>query len=322
MTTVQRHDPVVYFSAFDSNRPAGGLKVLYEHADALLRAGVDTKVVHQKRGFRCEWFANSVPVVSVDEIQMGPKDVLVVPEIGLDLLIRSGSRARHIVLNQSGHLTFMTGASAVVGHMLNSDTLLGSVVVSEHSRSYLRTAFPERPVEVVRNMIDPAVYCPTPGRFRHTLGYSNLRGADDIRQILHILQARGSLSGWEPFEHVAADQTGYARQLQQTRVLLWTPYQEGFGLPAAEGMACGAYVVGYHGYGGQGYLRPEFTSISPTGDVLSVAMALEDILARDLTDPEWLDERAAAGAAYIAREYSPEQARETIVRAYDALLGA
>ncbi len=313
--------PTIYFSVPDWNQPSGGLKVAYDHVQALNDAGVPARVLHQKSGFRLDWFDNDAPVTCVPNVTLGPDDVIVVAEVAVDVFIRSRCPARHIVLNQSGHLTFQTSADMVMDHMLTCERMLGSVVVSQHSAEYLRTAFPGRPVARARNAVDPSVFYPERPRPSRVLGYSLRRGRDDILQALSILEARGSLEGWEVREIAGADQRRYAKALAATRVLLSAPYQEGFGLPAAEAMACGAYVVGYDGFGGREYFRPEFSSPIATGDVLALAMATEDVLVRDREDPGWLDDRSVTAAAFIAEEYSPQRSALSVVDAYAAILG-
>ena len=111
-----------------------------------------------------------------------------------------------------------------------------------------------------------------------------------------------------------------ADQLRSTTIFLSFAYQEGFGLPAAEAMACGAYVVGFHGFGGREYFRPEFSHPVEPGDVLGLARAVEEVIDREAREPGWCQSRGAAAAQFIATEYSPDRERRDVVETYAALL--
>ncbi len=41
-----------------SNGPIGGTKILYRHVDALNSLGLKASIVHAKKRFRLDWFAN------------------------------------------------------------------------------------------------------------------------------------------------------------------------------------------------------------------------------------------------------------------------
>jgi glycosyltransferase involved in cell wall biosynthesis len=112
-----------------------------------------------------------------------------------------------------------------------------------------------------------------------------------------------------------------ADRLRQSAVFLSLAYHEGFGLPAAEAMACGAYVVGFDGFGGREFFRSEFCSPVAAGDVMSFACTLEEVLKRRTSEPGWCEERGAAAARFIAAEYSPERERADVVGAYTSFMG-
>ena len=97
-------------------------------------------------------------------------------------------------------------------------------------------------------------------------------------------------------------------------------YQEGFGLPAAEAMACGNYVVGYHGFGGSEFFHPEFTAPIETGDVLQFALAVERGVERQRREPNWCRNRGREASDFIAREYSPAREQEDVIRTYSRFL--
>jgi len=292
---------------------------MYRHVDILNDAGIRARVLHRRRGFRCTWFDNDTAVTSSEETEVGPDDTLVVGELDIDLVVGAARPVRHVVLNQSGHLTWQHRPEVVVSHYAAPRGLLGVVVVSDHSAAYVAHAYPEIPVVRVWNGVDPAVFHLGGGSDR-ALGYHPRRGAGDADQVLHMLRARGKLGGWEVRRFEGMPQRDFARALRTTRVVLSTTYQEGFGLPIAEAMASGCVVVGYHGFGGQELMDPSFSVPVPTGDVLALATALEDVLEQDRLDPDWCTRRGASAARFIAGEYSLEREAASVVAAYRDLL--
>jgi len=69
----------IYYISPDLSRPSGGVRTIYRHVDALNDCGFDAAVLHTKRGFRCEWFANTTKLV-YPPIELTSSDLLVVPE--------------------------------------------------------------------------------------------------------------------------------------------------------------------------------------------------------------------------------------------------
>jgi glycosyltransferase involved in cell wall biosynthesis len=138
--------------------------------------------------------------------------------------------------------------------------------------------------------------------------------------VLAILRARGALSGWRVLEIDGLTDREVGDRLRQSAVFLSLAYHEGFGLPAAEAMACGAYVVGFDGFGGREFFRSKFCSPVAAGDIMSFARTLEKVLKRQARHPGWCERRGAAAARFIAAEYSPERERADVVRAYTSFM--
>ena len=66
-----------------------------------------------------------------------------------------------------------------------------------------------------------------------------------------------------------------AERLRASRIYLAFTHQEGFGLPAAEAMACGNYVIGNHGQAGREFFDSAFSMPIETGNMLGFARAVE-----------------------------------------------
>lgn len=312
--------PAIYFLTPDYQRPAGGIRVIYRHVELLNQAGLRAYVLHWRRGFRCTWFEHDAPVTDVGAISLGRRDLLVVPELEVGLLAGLPADTPHVIFNQNTHLTWARSPGLVSAHYKSSPGLLGILTVSAHNQAVLNHAFPHLAVRRLHLGLDPQVFHPGDAARPRRITYMPRRGQIDARQVLEILRARHAFEGWElaPLDGLSHEQV--AAQLRHSRIYLAFTYQEGFGLPPAEAMACGNYVIGHHGYGGEEFFRPAFSAPVDAGDVLGFVQAVEGALAADQVDPDWCVARGRAAAAFIAAEYSPSREREEVIAAYRELV--
>src|SRR6202011_3363414 len=85
-------EPTIYFVAPDKSDPSGGCRVIYRHVDLLHAAGVRAFAVHRKPGFRYAWFDNATPTINAAKAIVGPKDLVVVPEVDVEFIVQSRAR--------------------------------------------------------------------------------------------------------------------------------------------------------------------------------------------------------------------------------------
>jgi glycosyltransferase involved in cell wall biosynthesis len=255
-------------------------------------------------------------------VSLGASDLLVVPEIYAALLPSLPRGVRHVIFNQGPFLTFEREPEAVARHYASSPDLLAVLTVSRHAAELLAYAFPGHDVRLVRNEIDPAIFHPAAQPPARTIAYMPRRGAGDAALALQLLEARGALTGWRVQALEGLSQAGVADALRRSSIFLSFAYQEGFGLPPVEAMACGNLVVGYHGISGQEFFLPQFSRAVPTGDVLAVARAVEDVLDQERRDPGCIRARGLAASRHVLDAYSPERSRADLLAAFGELLGA
>ncbi len=278
---VDHHRPAtVHYLCPHIDCPTGGVRAIYRHVDILNAAGIPATVVHAPDGFSCTWFDHDTRVTAARSVALSRQDVLVVPEWYGPYLKALPIGPRIVVFNQNAYQTF-TGLddNAATGAPYRGIPGLQEILVVSHDNAdYMRFGFPELTVTRVRNAIDPALFYPpdrVPGR---RIAWMPRKRADDARQVLRLLAAHGSLEGWEviPIEHHTEAET--AGLLRSCAIFLSFSAQEGFGLPPAEAMACGCYVVGFSGLGGSEYFDVAFSSPVAEGDVLAFAKETVKVL--------------------------------------------
>jgi hypothetical protein len=345
----------------DYAAPAGGIRVIYRHVDILRRNGFEAFVVHERRGFRCEWFENDTPVLGwssrrfgadsapvqraarhlrrglrhvpsdrlflqlhePSSIDIAPSDVLVIPEIFGPRLAEIAPGTPKIVFNQNPFFTFRRYPSNPRGiaFAYQHPDVLGTFVISEHSRRFIDYAFPRTRTLRVRWSLDAARFFPAEKKLRR-IAYMPRRGAEDGVHVLATLAARGALDGYEIVVIDGMDEGEVASLLRESLVFLSLGMHEGLPLPPAEAMACGAIVVGYDGFGGREYITPDLAFPVPAGDLVQFAETLEHVLALHREQPADLEGKALRAAAFVAEQYSPEREEHELLTVWREMLEA
>ncbi len=311
--------PTVYFLTPDYSPPAGGIRVIYRHVDILNQAGIRAFVLHQRTGFRCSWFDNSTQVTYRKNTKILRGDTLVIPEICVDIIDRLPPTISYAIFNQGVHLSWDRPSPNAANYYTSRNGLRGVITVSSHSQEMLHFAFGCDPFRIHVG-IDPEFFYFADGRRKNRITYMPRRMPKDAQLVLDILRGRGVLADWDVVELDRMSQAEVAAQLRQSKIFLAFAYQEGFGLPAAEAMACGNYVVGYHGFGGQEFFRPEFSTPVSTGDAMRFAQAVEAAILNEKSHPGWCQERGREASAFVLSEYSLVREQQEVRDLYEKLL--
>jgi glycosyltransferase involved in cell wall biosynthesis len=313
--TTSSTSPTIYYLCPDHGVPSGGIRTIYRHVDILNRAGLRSAVLHHRDGYNCRWFEHSTRTVGAPSVRLSPNDLLVVPEIYGPFLGRLPRDLRLVGYNQNAYLTFQHLPPT---RPLSYDAFEAVLTVSPNSADYLRFAFPGREVSVVDYAIDPAVFYPSKQLPARRIAVMPRKRPDDAMHVLRLLGDR--LQGWEVVTIENASERETATLLRSSPIFLAFGRQEGFGLPAAEAMAAGCYVIGFPGFGGRELFDSSFSKPAEDGDVLSVASAAAEWIARYEQDPLAVREAGARASEHIRQRYSLERLRRKLIAFYEDLV--
>jgi glycosyltransferase involved in cell wall biosynthesis len=310
--------PTIYYLCPDPATPAGGVRVIYRHVDLLNEIGRSAAVMHVKPDFRCGWFENTTRIVPSTEALIRPNDVLVVPEFFGVNLQQLPPLPRKIDFNQRAYSTFEGipfDATAAGAPYLGVPGLDSILAVSVDNVEFLRFAFPSLQVDLARQIIDPQVFHPGSSMGRK-IGFVTARRTQDRESLLHILRTRGALDGWELVPIEGRSESEVAETLRSCTFFLSFSEGEGFGLPPAEAMACGCYVIGYTGLAGRDFFDPAYCSPIPECDIPAFAQGVETALARFASDPASVTARGLAASEQILARYTVDGLRSDLEQVF------
>jgi len=304
----------IYYLCPDHSAPSGGVRALYKHVDILNEAGKNAAILHHREGYSCQWFEHSTRILSAGSVRLQPHDVLVVPEIYGPHFDRLPHGPKLAVFNQNAYLTF---AHLRAGQQLSYERFAAALTVSDNSAEYLRFAFPGLEVSVASNAIDPEIFSPEPDPPRRRIAMMPRKRPEEAGQILRLLGAR--LDGWEVVSIESSSEAETAAALRSAPIFLALGRQEGFGLPAAEAMASGCFVVGFPGFGGREIFDSAFSAPVEDGDVLAAAGELAAAMASYENRPEDLRGVGARAREHVVERYAPRRQREELIAFFERL---
>jgi len=294
---------------------------MYRHVDVLNANGIPAAIIHRRAGFRVTWFENATAIMDLSGARPTTDDFIMVPEQIASQVTTLWPGVPKVIFNQNAYETF-AGHAIGPGELatpLRHPDFIATIVVSQDSKRYLEYAFPEHPTFRIHYGIDPRFFHYEPHKTMQ-ITYMPRKNLAHILQVVSILKARRALEGVELYaiDRVAEAET--ARLLRQSVLFLSFGGPEGFGLPAAEAMACGCIVVGYDGQGGREFITPQYAFPIDSGDIIGFAATAERVIRMLREDPQSLAEMARRASEFVLGTYTPKREEEDILQVWRHLL--
>jgi glycosyltransferase involved in cell wall biosynthesis len=316
--------PTIYVLSPDLRSAAGGVKQLYRHVDILNDHGFQASLVHQQKGFRNTWFENRTRITSIPELQSigkpDTRDFLLVPEVFWPAVMNSTHGLRKVIFNQNA---FWTLKGIPIEHEGIEETylhkeILAVLSVSDHNMEYLSFAFPDVQIHRVHYGFDPSLFRYSQPK-KLQIAVMPRKNFEDIVQVVNLLKIRRSIPDFDWAIIKNMPESEVARTLRESQIFLSFGTEEGCPMPPTEAMACGCIVIGYDGWGGREYFKPEFSYPIQTGDILKFATTIESVAKLCRRDPASVTEMGATAARYVRDHYSMERERQDVIQFWTAL---
>ncbi|WP_417457021.1 glycosyltransferase [Kordiimonas sp.] len=306
----------IVYLAPATNRPTGGVKVLYRHVELLDRQGVNCCVFHPSDpGFTCSWFDHNARVKK----KLGfdrTRDFFVVPEMWANT---SGNQcveqqARFAIFVQNGYL-FAQGFDPSTYDRLRkvyeaADLILS---ISDDTTSMIKLAFPSLDSDkIVRVQLSVGgVFGGITMPRKKLISYMPRR-LPQHSELMNFFIREYLPAGWGIQAVDGLPEAGVAEKFSESSIFWSFSAMEGVGLPPIEAALCGNVVVGYTGEAGKEYFEsPVFNEVH-NGDVKSFIQktleAIKYIEDGGLSSPAFVE-----GLAKLATTYSRENEKARLL---------
>lgn len=303
----------------DENIPTGGVRQAYRHVDILNDNGYDAAIVAPRPGFRCSWFENKTRIVGPDEV-VGPGDFLVLSEVLPCVPEIEGADKANIVIFAQNPFSLFRGYGGLPRLFdFYENRVKGVMCVSKHSLEVIGTLLPEVDIHRIWYSFDKPPFGMPSKRKERLIVYMSRRRKEDIEMALMIAGGRKALRGWRVESICDKTEEEVADLMRRAAVFVAGGQLEGFGMPAAEAMACGCVVVGWHGHGGREFMLPGISYPIPEGDYITCANTLVELLNMDF---EELLEVGKMASDYIRSTYPTKKEVNSIKRAWESMTEA
>ena len=304
----------------DLPRPSGGIKVIYNYVEHLNALGHDAVVWHGTPGFGYPDLPSTAPVVAAPEVDAAPGDVLVMPETGGSKWSFLSQGAPVVMLCQGMDFVFSDAdfRTDVPGDYPGWPQAVAVLAVSEAIGTFLeRACTPGFPIHRVPVEIED-YFRPLPKERRIAL--MPRRRREDLLGAVQLVRRSGRLDDWEIVLIDGMSQAEVAVELGRAAIFLFGAEREGLGLPGAEAMAAGCYVVGFTGDGAKEYLTADVAGVVLDSDVVGMAELTLDAMHRFDHDRASLQERVDLGRARVRERHSSDAVRAGLRAAFDSIL--
>lgn len=307
----------VYYVAPDYPIVAGGIKKLYDHVSLLTREGIESAIVHGHGRFRLDWFSSDARVIAADDVELSEYDVVVIPEVLAQWSLSLPAGVPRVLLVQNAYQVFRDHRRLIAGSQspYRAPDVAAIACVSEDNSNVLARCFPDVASKIVRlryGFDATELHAGDWPRGRR-LGYMPRKRRDETDHVLGAMESQGLLEDWDvvPIEGVSYGEV--ADLLRSCAIFLSFSLLEGFGLPPAEAMLSRSLVVGYSGFGGDEYFRPEYCLPVRDGDVSSFVGAVGEVLRGWGSDGGRYTEMVNRARAHIQSTYGLEHERLDVV---------
>jgi len=276
---------VYVFCHIGAKTPNGGVKVLFEYAQALINGGYDASILIPgahlypndcPKDYKPSWFETNVPVY--DDVRIITKDdIVIIHEEGIwcfDHLITNDPRMFMLHQGLTSTLTDNVGLNISYSYAKRVyERCEGFITISPYITQGITTLFKITPDKIfhIENPIDEYFI---PGEKENTILVMNKQPGNVVSHMLiKIFNERYPNWNVKIIQNMSHRQVAEEMSRAKIFAFLCTPLGEGSALPPMEAALSGCKVIGYSGIGSRYYFNePIFTEVDYNDVVTFVKM--------------------------------------------------
>ncbi len=309
----------IRFMAPDLPQPSGGIKVIYRYVEHLCALGYDARVWHGTPGFAYESWGSTAPVDTGAELDFAAGDVLVMPETGGSKWSFLSQGQPVVMLCQGMDFVFANSDFLVdePGAYPGWPQASAAITVSDAIHAFLeRACHPGFPIHNVPVQIEDWFQ---PAEKEKRIALMPRRRREDLLGAVQLVRRSGRLGDWEIVLIDGMTQQQVAEELGRAAIFLFGAEREGVGLPGAEAMASGCYVVGFTGDGAKEYMLAEHASVIADSDVVGMCDRTLEAMRWFEEERDLFDSRAERGRAWVRSRHNADLVRERLGTAFEQI---
>lgn len=335
----------IYVICPNRNFAVGGIKQLYRLVDVLNEIGYNAFIIHGKRNFRVTWFQNNTPIryfpsffarlrkerrknkstfpLFLKQLVLGYKmpeknSIIVFPEVYGPNIHKLAPENKIVIFNQNCYFTFNLFDHWQKDSPYESSNLLGCIVVSDDSRKYLQHAFPN--LNVARIHLALSEVFQYSAYKKKQIAFMPRKLPEDFNQVHQIVSKKAEFKDWKFVAIENMSEIEVAQILKESAFFMSFNHREGFGLPPVEAMACGCYVIGYAGNGGNEYFDDKFNSLINDRDITQFAIELERLIKTYNNAPNVIIEKGYLASKFALENYNKANEQQDLFAAWKSIL--
>ncbi len=289
---------VYVFCHIGAKTPNGGVKILFEYAQALINGGYDARILIPgahlypfdcPKGYKPSWFETTVPVE--DDVRVvTSEDIVIIHEEGIWCYPHlAANNPRMIMINQGAQSSLTDNVGMHISYSYARDIYskcIGVITVSPYISSFVNNVFgiDNKKIHCINNPID-AYFTSTLEQKTDTILILNKQPGNVVSQMIEKIVSE-RYKGWDVRVVKSLTHKELASEMAKSKVFIFlsTQHGEGSSLPPVEAALAGCRVTGYSGIGSRYYWNlPNFKEIE-YNDVNALISSLDDTLPM-LKDP-------------------------------------
>lgn len=305
---------VVYVLGTANLAPSGGVKKLYEFVDTLNANNIKSFIIYNT-SHSLDWFVNSTMTTEFKSVRITQDDLLIIPEVIADRVLTVCPGVRKIIFNQNSFKTFkpfINGNLSDVKRVYFHQDVVQVIAASAYDMNVLSRLFPGIKLSRFYYGIDDQLFHFQPNK-KKMIAVMPRKERQDAIFLECLLRTKDKLNGFEiriidlmPYEECA-------RILRQSAIFLSFSYQESFGLPPAEAMACGCIVIGYHGQGGKEFFKKDLNYSIEQSNLIEYAEQVNKVIEQYNTNYADTLQMGKRASEYILENYSMANQEKSIL---------